>query len=87
MYPPCINPAKLLSHHGKATREECVLALEVLARLVRDEYGDRYTLVEVAGTWGEGVTPEQLKALAHLAPLLGEPSGEGVDDGCEHPEV
>jgi hypothetical protein len=41
-------------------------ACAALAALVRQEYPDTYSLAEIAETWGEGVTPEQVDALRVL---------------------
>lgn len=39
------------------------LAARGLAKLVREEYGDKYTLAEIAATWGD-CTPEEIEAIA-----------------------
>lgn len=33
---------------------------------MRSEYGEHYTLVHIAETWGEDITPEQVSALRSL---------------------
>jgi hypothetical protein len=42
---------------------ELEAAYQALAQLVRDEYREGYTLAEIADTWGNGITPEQVEAL------------------------
>ena len=59
-------------------------ACAALATLVRQEYPDAYTLAEIAETWGEGITPEQVTALAELG---AEPLGEFGDDLVERVDV
>jgi hypothetical protein len=41
-------------------------AADALASLVRAEYPLHYSLAEIAETWGEGVSPEQIDALRRL---------------------
>jgi hypothetical protein len=49
MYPPCINS----NDHGKATPDpdDLLRAAHELARLVRMEYPDGYSLAGIAGIW------------------------------------
>ena len=51
-------------------RASLVIPLEracaALASLVRSEYGERYTLDEIAELWGEGITPDEVAALRVL---------------------
>lgn len=49
-------------------------ACAALATLVRKEYPDRCSLAEIAETWGEGITPEQVEALRVLDGEFIEPS-------------
>lgn len=62
-------------------------AARALVAIVRAEYGDRWPLAYIAGTWGEGVTPDQLEALAHLESLLGEPDHELIHQGRERADI
>jgi hypothetical protein len=71
-------------HHGKATLLE---AARALVTVVRSEYGDRWTLAYIAGTWGEGVTPGQLEAVAYMEALLSEPDAELLHEGREGVDV
>lgn len=80
MTPLCINS----NDHGKAA---LLQAARALAALARTEYGERYTLVEAAGTWGGGVTPEQLEALAHCESLLLEAPLELLDHRAQGLDV
>lgn len=48
-------------------------AFAVLADLVRAEYPEDLTLAEIAATWGDQVSGEQIQALAYL-----EGAGAGV---------
>ena len=41
-------------------------ACAALASMVRQEYPESYSLAEIAATWGEGITPEQIEALQLL---------------------
>lgn len=41
------------------TREELLLACEALAKVVREEYGERYSLAEIAYTWGSADQPQR----------------------------
>jgi hypothetical protein len=41
-------------------------ACSALGGMVRTEYGKHYTLVHIAETWGERLTPEQVSALGSL---------------------
>jgi hypothetical protein len=50
--------------------------------LVRTEYGDKYSLAEIAETWGEGISEEQVEALRSL-----EMGFELFDDLLERREV
>jgi hypothetical protein len=66
MYLPCINS----NDHGKATPDSA-LALDVLVRLVRGEFPQERSLVEIAEVWGDATTPE-LEALRSVEAWLGE---------------
>lgn len=70
--------------HGKATLVE---AARALIAVVRAEYGDRWSLAYIAGTWGDGATPDQLEALSHVETLLGEMRCEVLHDRCEDTDV
>jgi hypothetical protein len=59
-----------LQHHGKAAHNFAV-ALDVLARLVRAEFPDERSLLEIAEIWGNA-TPAELDALRGLEAWLAE---------------
>jgi hypothetical protein len=46
------------------------LAAEALAALVRNEYPSEYTLTEIASTWGEGISDEQIEGLRRTESLI-----------------
>lgn len=56
-------------------------ACSALTALVRVEFGQKYSLVEIAETWGEGITAEQIEALRVLESSLelGNYSPKGCD--------
>jgi hypothetical protein len=41
-------------------------AVDALASLVKQEYPERYSLVEIAEIWGGNLSPEQVEALRYL---------------------
>lgn len=41
-------------------------ALSALVKLVRQEYPERLPLVEIAATWGDGISEQEIAALAIL---------------------
>jgi hypothetical protein len=57
-----------------------------LASLVRQEFGERYNLVEIATTWGEQVTPEEIEALRELE-RFGEAGDKLIDNPTERRDV
>lgn len=70
--------------HSVAVLEQACAAL---ASLVRMEYPVRYTLSEIAATWGEGISPEQLAALSEVDGLAVETRFEVGDDLLEPLQV
>ena len=63
-------------------------ACKALASLVRVEFGDRYTLAEIADTWGEGILPEHVDALRELeSTFLAELGNELVHNAVESRHV
>ncbi len=63
-------------------------ACAALASLVRSEFGEQYTLAQIAETWGEGITPEQVSALRSLDDgSLFEAFDELFDHGVKRFEI
>jgi hypothetical protein len=62
-------------------------ACAALSSLVRAEYGEKYTLAEIAETWGEGITPEQVEALRLLEDGSAEPGLELVHNPVQRVQV
>ena len=56
-------------------------ACSALAAIVRAEYGDRYSLTEIAATWGEGIPAGEIAALEVVeCALFAKPDDELIDD-------
>jgi hypothetical protein len=49
MYPPCIRPAKLLAHHGKATAADVAAYVDELRAALESEWSGNH--VERCGEW------------------------------------
>lgn len=45
-------------------------ALDALVQLVRQEYPQHLSLEEIAQTWGERLSPEQIEALGYVEKCL-----------------
>jgi hypothetical protein len=66
----------LASRDREAERKLLLDACRALARLVYEEYPEKYTLEEIARTWLNGVRDAELTALRRLPALL-DPHDEG----------
>jgi hypothetical protein len=69
------------------TADRMKLACMALASVVRAEYGPRYTLAEIANTWGECVTTEQVDALRQLEGSVAKPADELFGESAQGIEV
>lgn len=68
-------------HQAEEALRDAQLVIEALSSLVRDEYGDRKSLAEIAFTWGNFITDEQIAALERLALSTKDTLAKGSDDG------
>jgi hypothetical protein len=63
---------------SKPAKDDLLRACRALARLVKDEYPDGYSLSEIAATWGPGLilqdplSQKDIDAIARVEPFIAE---------------
>jgi hypothetical protein len=55
------------------------IAYDALTDLVRREYPAGLSLSEIAATWGDGITPEQVRAIRRLETRRNAPAHQQPD--------